>query len=96
MLELATPALARYGQVQSDTVHTRALDTCYGYGRRGSRGYHIAMSSSGLKKIVNIAICGFGRAGRIHFHNIRKNHRYAIDSRSVLVAAVSLPVKIMY
>ena len=96
MLELATPHLR--GTATSSRIrciHGRWTRVHTGYGRRGSRGYHIAMSSSGLKKIVNIAICGFGRAGRIHFHNIRKNHRYAIDSRSVLVAAVSLPVKIM-
>ena len=24
---------------------------------------------------VGVALCGFGRAGKIHFHSIRENHR---------------------
>ena len=41
-------------------------------------------STSAPKKTrVGIALCGFGRAGKIHFHNIRQNHRcvfkYVVD-----------------
>lgn len=36
------------------------------------------------KRRVNVALCGFGRAGKIHFHSIRLNHRcrlkYIVDS----------------
>ena len=35
------------------------------------------------KTRVGIALCGFGRAGKIHFHSIRQNHRcifkYVVD-----------------
>ena len=30
------------------------------------------------KKKVNVALCGFGRAGRIHFNGVRQNHRIAL------------------
>ena len=36
-----------------------------------------------LKKRVGIALCGFGRAGRIHFNGVRQNYRcelkYVVD-----------------
>jgi hypothetical protein len=41
-------------------------------------------SAAAQKKTrVGIALCGFGRAGKIHFHSIRQNHRcifkYVVD-----------------
>ena len=39
--------------------------------------------SVGRRKRVTVALCGFGRAGRIHFNSIRQNHRchlkYIVD-----------------
>lgn len=39
--------------------------------------------STEKKRTVNVALCGFGRAGKIHFHGIRLNHRcrlkYIVD-----------------
>lgn len=32
-------------------------------------------SSNQQKNRVGIALCGFGRAGQIHFHGIRQNYR---------------------
>lgn len=38
---------------------------------------------SGCKKKVGVVICGFGRAGQIHFNGVRKNCRckllYVVD-----------------
>ena len=38
---------------------------------------------SGAGKKVGIALCGFGRAGQIHFNGVRSNHRcqlrYIVD-----------------
>lgn len=40
-------------------------------------------TTTGRKTRVGIALCGFGRAGKIHFHSIRQNHRcllkYVVD-----------------
>lgn len=40
------------------------------------------------KRRVGIALCGFGRAGKIHFHSIRENHRcrlkYVVDLAEAL------------
>ena len=40
------------------------------------------------KTRVGIALCGFGRAGKIHFHDIRQNHRcelkYVVDVSEAL------------
>ena len=40
------------------------------------------------KTRVGIALCGFGRAGKIHFHSIRQNHRcifkYVVDVSEAL------------
>ena len=30
---------------------------------------------SSTTRRVGVALCGFGRAGKIHFHSIRENHR---------------------
>ena len=39
--------------------------------------------ASRTRRVVNVALCGFGRAGKIHFHNIRVNYRcklkYIVD-----------------
>jgi len=41
------------------------------------------MESATEKKIVKLALCGFGKAGQIHFHGIRRSHRcklkYIVD-----------------
>ena len=46
--------------------------------------------STGEKSRVGIALCGFGRAGKIHFHSIRENHRcdlkYVVDVAEALGA----------
>ena len=43
------------------------------------------------KRVVNFALCGFGRAGKIHFHGIRLNHRcklkYIVDCFDVSAVA---------
>lgn len=40
------------------------------------------------KTRVGIALCGFGRAGKLHFHSIRQNHRcvlkYVVDVEEAL------------
>lgn len=40
-------------------------------------------STASKKTRIGIALCGFGRAGKIHFHSIRQNHRcifkYVVD-----------------
>ncbi len=39
------------------------------------------------KRTVGVVLCGFGRAGQIHFHGIRRNHRckllYVVDNKEV-------------
>ncbi len=41
------------------------------------------MSSEDKNRVVGVALCGFGRAGHIHFHGIRQNHharlKYVVD-----------------
>lgn len=41
------------------------------------------MESEDKNRIVGVALCGFGRAGQIHFNGIRQNHncrlKYVVD-----------------
>ncbi len=41
------------------------------------------MTDQDKNGVVGVALCGFGRAGQIHFHGIRQNHRcslrYVVD-----------------
>ena len=41
------------------------------------------MASGDKNRIIGVALCGFGRAGQIHFHGIRQNHncklKYIVD-----------------
>ncbi len=41
------------------------------------------MASEDSNRVVAVALCGFGRAGQIHFHGIRQNHharlKYVVD-----------------
>lgn len=50
---------------------------------RTKAGLSILYLTMSQKRRVGIAICGFGRAGQIHFHGVRKNPRgkllYVVD-----------------
>lgn len=56
------------------------------------------MSTESKERVVGVALCGFGRAGRIHFNGIRQNRhcelKYVVDLPKATVTVGDSTLKV--
>ena len=73
--------------IRRSLSHRRVQNLCTKLNSNGQMTlgcFYSVNSTNNQKNRVGIALCGFGRAGKIHFHGIRQNHRcnlkYVVDA----------------